>query len=87
MVPALTPGPGVVGDMAAVAGGVRVEAGSMAEGGAEAFAAATAVEAFVVMVEAASAVVTEVIEVVTVDGDMDAVTATEAVGDRGLASG
>jgi len=45
------------------------------------------VEAFVVMVEAASAVVTEVIEVVTVDGDMDAVTATEAVGDRGLASG
>jgi hypothetical protein len=42
-------------------------------------AAATAVEAF--------AVVTEVIEVGTVAGDMDAVTATEAVGGIGLASG
>jgi len=38
-------------------------------------------------VEAASAVVTEVIEAVTVAGDMDAVTATEAVGGMGLASG
>ena len=43
------------------------------------FVVATAVEAF--------AVVTEVIEVVTVAGDMDAVTATEAVGGIGLASG
>ena len=40
--------------------------------GAEAFTAATAVEAFAaVTVEAASAVVTEVIEAVTVAGDMD----------------
>jgi hypothetical protein len=50
----------------------------------EAFVAATEVIA-VVTVEAASAVVTEVIAAVTVAGDMDAVTATEAVG--GLASG
>jgi len=70
VLPALTPGPEVAGDMAA--GVVSMAAG------AEAFAAATAVEAF--------AVVTEVIEAVTVAGDMDAVTATEAVGGMGLAS-
>ena len=80
VLPELTPGPNVAGDMAVVVV-------SMAAG-AEAFAAATAVEASaVVTVEAASAVVTEVIEVVTVAGDMDAVTATEAVGGIGLASG
>jgi hypothetical protein len=46
------------------------------------------VEAFtVVTVEAAFAVVTEVIEAVMVAGDMDAVTATGAVGGMGLASG
>jgi hypothetical protein len=63
--------------------------------GAEAFAAATAAEVIeAVTVEAASAVatevieaVTEVIEAVTVAGDMDAVTVTEAAGGMGLASG
>jgi hypothetical protein len=65
--------------------------------GAEAFVAATAVEAFVVAtvgaafaavtVVVAFAVVTEVIEGVTGAGDMDAVTATEAAGGMGLASG
>jgi hypothetical protein len=40
----------------------------------------------VVTAEAASVGVTEVIEAVAVAGDMDAVTATEAVGDMGLAS-
>jgi len=64
VLPELTPGPNVAGDMAVVV---------------VSMAAATAVEAF--------AVVTEVIEVVTVAGDMDAVTATEAVGGIGLASG
>jgi hypothetical protein len=50
----------------------------------EVSAVATVVIA-VVTVEAASAVATEVIAAATVAGDMDAVTATEAVG--GLASG
>ena len=75
---ALAAGREVAGGMAAVEVGVAVEADSMAEG-AEAFA--------VVMVGVASAVVTEVIEVVTVDGDMDAVMATGAVGDMGVVSG
>ncbi len=64
--------------MAAVAAGVA-EVSMAAVWWQEAFA--------VVMAEAASAVVTEVIEAVMVAGDMDAVTATEAVGDMGLASG
>ncbi|MGA2984340.1 MAG: hypothetical protein ABSG32_11010 [Terriglobia bacterium] len=70
MSPALTPGPS-----AAVGGMVVVAVVSM-EVGAEAFVAA--------MVEAASAVVMEVIEVVTVAGDMDA---DGAGGDMGFASG
>ena len=80
VLPELTPGPNVAGDMAVVVV-------SMAAG-AEASAVVTVEAASaVVTVEAASAVVTEVIEVVTVAGDMDAVTATEAVGGIGLASG
>ena len=79
MLPALTPGAEVAGDMAVV---VSMEAGG------EAFAVVTVAEAFAAAtVVAASAVVTEVIEAVTVAGDMDAVTATEAVGGMGLASG
>ncbi len=98
VLPALTPGPEVAGDMAAAVVSTAV--------GAEAFGAATAVEAFVVAtaavafvgatavvafavvtVEAASAAGTEVIEAVMVAGDMDAVTATEAAGGMGLALG
>ena len=86
---ALTPGPEVAGDMAAVvvsmAAGAEAFAAAMA---VEAFVVATAVEAFaLVTVEAASAAVTEVIVAATVAGDMDAVTATEAAGGMGLASG
>jgi c-di-AMP phosphodiesterase-like protein len=86
---ALTPGPEVAGDTAVVVV-------SMAAG-ARAFAAATAVEAFgedtvevafaVVTGVEAFAVDTAVIEAATVAGDMDAVTATEAVGGTALASG
>jgi hypothetical protein len=56
---------------------MAAEVASMAAG-AEAFAAAT--------LEAASAVVTEVTEAVTVAGDTGAVTATDVVGGMGLAS-
>jgi hypothetical protein len=72
VVPAQTPGPNAAaGDTAAVVveavgGFMAAEVVSMAAG-AEAFAAVT--------VEAASVVVTEVIEAVTVIGDMGAVTA------------
>ncbi len=76
MLPALVPGPEVAEDMVVVAVVV-----SMA-GGAEASTVATAGGAFSVATgEAASAVVTEVIGVVTVAGDMD------AAGDMGMASG
>lgn len=77
VLPALTPGPEVAGDMAVA---VVVSMAAVAE----AFAVVTVAEAFVVVtVEAGSAVVTEVIEAATAAGDMDAVTATEAVGGTG----
>jgi hypothetical protein len=63
--------------MAAVVAGVGVV--SMAASPVGDSAAAMVVEAF--------AVVTEVIEAVTVAGDMGMVTATGAAGDIGLASG
>ena len=89
VLPALTPGPEVAGDVAAVVVSMAAVAEAfMAATVVGAFAAATGAEAFAAVTEVvASAVVTEVIEVATVAGDMDAVTATGAVGDMGLASG